>query len=261
MTKQNIFFIVLFLFFYGIIWSQDFSTGYAGFDGTVEFNRKDQFVEIKNNIDPSLSRIGHYFYSLEGKIPFLKINEDKILTLHSKTFIFLFASDDQGLGFGLSTSARLVESMQIGKYSASSYLTENTREYLPKYLGYTKPFAPWVEGTEGYGQGEKIQISWSQSFDKTIGIIFSNGFVSYSRPDLYMKNSRVKQIRIESTDGSFSFEKELEDTPNPQNIIFPSPSESIEITILDVYPGDLWEDTCINFIWGIGEFLRPMVDN
>lgn len=259
MRKYGFRFLVF--IFCGTLFCEELSFRYSGFDGDIRINKETEKIDFKENLDSSLSFSGHYEYISENKIPFFIVDEKKILALHSKSFIFLYTSDDEGLLFGLAGSSKQTEFMHIGEYYCSSYLKEDSRDYLPKYLGYAKPHSPWVEGVEGNGIGEKIKIKWPRVSNDIAGIIFSNGFVSHSRPDLYMKNSRVKLIQINSLDNSFSFEAKLEDTPNPQNIVFPELTNQIEITILDAYPGDLWEDTCINFIWGVSEPIKYMLEN
>ncbi len=49
----------------------------------------------------------------------------------------------------------------------------------------------------------------------------------------------------------FSKKIELKDSPNPQTIILDGLSlPNLEITILDVYKGTKFNDTCIHFIHG-----------
>ena len=48
---------------------------------------------------------------------------------------------------------------------------------------------------------------------------------------------------------------DLEDSPNPQKIFIDEPDwkkpYNIKITILEVYPGTKYDDTCINAIIGV----------
>ncbi len=61
-------------------------------------------------------------------------------------------------------------------------------------------------------------------------------------------NSRVKKIRIWYDDENVFQDFEIEDTPNYQILELLNPVKNISIEILDVYKGDLWEDTCISVL-------------
>jgi len=138
------------------------------------------------------------------------------------------------------------------KISASSFLTENNIKYAADNLKMSIKDGPWVEGASGSGIGEFIEIDYKTDFIKEInGIVISNGFVSANNPDLFIKNNRVKKILIEGDDGRFRNEYEILDTPNLQTIRFPVNISKIKITILDIYKGTTWDDTCINMIIGI----------
>lgn len=130
-------------------------------------------------------------------------------------------------------------------YNSSSYLTESKTVYLPENLGVSVFSCPWVEGVSGPGIGETITIERDASFGE---IFFSNGYFSYDNPTLYEKNGRVKRIKIEGINSGFSTEISIEDKPEPQIIELPKIDTKIIITILDVFPGTAWDDTCINYI-------------
>jgi len=136
--------------------------------------------------------------------------------------------------------------------SASSFLTENNIRYVADNLKMSIKDGPWVEGVTGDGIGEFIEMDYKTTDIKEInGIVISNGFVSVNNPDLFLKNNRVKRILIEGDDGKFRNECEILDTPNLQTIRFPINISKIKITILDIYKGTTWDDTCINMIIGV----------
>ncbi len=130
-------------------------------------------------------------------------------------------------------------------YEASSYYQFGQEMYPPENLGRIELFQPWCEGVEGFGVGETIIV---RNADTTITL--SNGFVSYSRPELYEWNSRIKSIKVRSLLTDESFIVDLEDTPHLQYFVLPVEGKSdYEITILEVYPGEKFEDACVNFIF------------
>lgn len=112
-------------------------------------------------------------------------------------------------------------------------------------LYYDNKTPPWVEGVEGYGIGEYLDVEFKYASDE---MQILNGFVDFSRMHLYKDNSRVKRILIESEEPAFSKEYELEDVVRYNVLTLPSKTTKIRMTILDVYPGRKWQDTCISSI-------------
>lgn len=164
----------------------------------------------------------------------------------------------------------------IQSVKASSYLSEtmgNTNiEYRPEnmlkffwtdetsYPVINIDVLPWVEGVSGSGVGEKLNILFKGSFKKgtdlyskgvSDNIVILNGYVDVNRMDLYKKNNRLKTIRITSTDpdNDFSMDYNFRDVVAFHEIIFPVFVSGVEITILDVYPGSKWDDTCITTLF------------
>lgn len=110
----------------------------------------------------------------------------------------------------------------------------------------------WCEGDEGYGIGALIEVSFEPYdeggsppfFDR---LLISNGYDQTTQT--FMENSRVKQIEIKTDDGQTLVrtlrdetgvqEVSLGDLINPRGIL---------ITILDVYPGQKYDDTCLSYV-------------
>ena len=152
----------------------------------------------------------------------------------------------------------------IKNIKASSYLSENTKkgiiEYLPQNLlerlyymtgpdydkvTYDSLTPPWVEGKDDYGIGEYLDIEFKWPSDE---MQILNGFVDFTRMDLYEKNSRVKTVLIESENPKFSKEYQLEDIVRYTLITLPEKTQKIRMTIKDVYPGTKYKDTCLSSI-------------
>ncbi len=192
--------------------------------------------------------ITYYKYEMVNKygLTYLKLDNGKTyLTLVSDDVLVLYDSQHKSpvyyaCGFNTDFAAVL-----NGFYtSSSSELKEGNKVYSSKNIANLNLAEPWVEGVEGNGVGETI------SFYAMGKILFLfNGFVSYSRPELYQYNSRVKKIKITSSKKSFKeMIVDLKDTPNPQTIKLPADDEDIIIEILEVYPGTKYSDTCIHGI-------------
>ena len=152
----------------------------------------------------------------------------------------------------------------IKNITASSVLSENTKlgyvEYSPDnlltklfyrwadiayYIEYDNITPVWAEGKEDYGIGEYLDIEFKWEADE---LQILNGFVDFSRMDLYEKNSRVKTVLIESESPKFKKEYELEDVVKYNLIKLPQKTNKIRITIKDVYPGSKYKDTCLSSI-------------
>lgn len=131
------------------------------------------------------------------------------------------------------------------KYISDNYLTEGKNQYLPENLKDKSIGMPWVEGGDGAGIGSHILIENSRTITN---LIISNGFVSF-KPTTYFNNNRLKRIRIvNAEEKSQKIEIELEDNAVPVGIKLPFSAKKIDLEILDVYKGEKYDDTCINFI-------------
>lgn len=155
------------------------------------------------------------------------------------------------------------------KYSASSELSENTkkgtvvykaenlgqfayeapswRQYYEPWLYWNFESKPWVEGSDGYGIGETINITTTHHYQMT-GIIILNGYVDLEKRDLYKKNSRVKTFTVKDKVNYITYTFELEDCVEFQQFFLQKSTNNIELIIEDVYKGDKWSDTCITAI-------------
>ena len=143
-----------------------------------------------------------------------------------------------------------IDSINDYNITASSSLKEENCDYSPENLRKSIIDGPWVEGVKGDGIGEYLEIEFKEKSNIN-ALLISNGFVSYQKPDLFVKNNRVKKILIESADGKMSIEYDLLDTAALQTIRLNQNITNIKITILEVYNGNVWDDTCINMIVGL----------
>lgn len=137
---------------------------------------------------------------------------------------------------------------------ASSAFRENGITYAADNLRYLFTTRPWVEGKNDAGIGEYVELDFSISglgpghAGEPDIIVISNGFFSPNNPNLYFRNNRVKRIRIEDVNGSYKEEFEVQDTPNIQSFKLKGTYSRLKITILDVYRGTDYNDTCINYL-------------
>ncbi|MDR0316753.1 MAG: hypothetical protein LBH97_07640 [Treponema sp.] len=262
-------FCITFLFC-GKIYSQEIGNlSFYGTDALDPF-----YVFDNNNLNFMSFAIGlpeneirtTYTYALINGIYYFTIShtpEIKAVLLYNNEFgyvsIYSPVQSESGLLLRHDLPDRIKINRHIAWYSfhdvkinTSSFLVENNIRYDGNNLKQSIKDGPWVEGVSGNGIGEYIEMDYTGSFIGEInGIVISNGFVSANNPDLFLKNNRVKRILIEGNNDSFRNEYDILDTPNLQTIMFPMNVSKIKITILDIYEGTTWDDTCINMIIGI----------
>ena len=140
--------------------------------------------------------------------------------------------------------------MRIGKFSLNPETSPGGEQYREK-------LRPWVEGVKGQGIGEWIELS-TDSYETPVSFfLISNGYVSFEKPYLYKKNSRIKKMRITCKEENIDFVVGLKDTPDFQEIRLPKKITGLKptfrFTIEEVYPGTKWEDTCLNLIIPLGD--------
>ncbi len=132
--------------------------------------------------------------------------------------------------------------------SSSSNLTSkgNVTYYARNVIDGNSGTA-WVEGASDSGIGEKIFFK-SSSEQKVSYLKIMNGYCKSE--DLYMKNNRVKNIRVVFSDGT-SIDGSLNDEfANYDLIVLTEPvfCNEFYIEITDVYRGTHYDDTCISEI-------------
>lgn len=144
--------------------------------------------------------------------------------------------------------------------SASSYLTEGKRIYKPegilcKYFNsnvqnvslMSKSALPWVEGKSDAGIGEYIEFDidgWKQHYPD---IYILNGYVAPDKPALFKENNRIKKALIE-TDSGLKKIVEFRDQVEFTGIKLTENTSHVKITILEVYEGTKYNDTCLSSI-------------
>lgn len=218
-------------------------------NGNVRIWKEDDVKETKMIVE------GAYQINEVSKIPFITVSTDnsieKMLILKNEFFCVIYNESLISMGYGENASLGRKEDLTLfyaNSIRSSSFLVEGTTNYSPKNLnGVIKLTDPWVEGIQGQGINEYIGIKSNNAKRLYISI----GYVSYHKPYLYEQNSRPKKIQL-SVEGRYSFTYNLEDTPNFQTIDLPQrlkDNDELILTILEVYPGTKYEDTCINSIY------------
>ena len=165
-----------------------------------------------------------------------------LLLKNGRFSIYYDAIQTKPAFMGFDDDALHTDFIQPKTITSSSFLTEPTIVYEPENLLSLELKKPWVEGVKGQGIGEYIEFDTNGAS----GMYLINGYVSMDRPDLYEKNSRAKLLSVESTDGKIQEEVFLFDTAKPQFIdLSHFEKETVRLVIKEVYPGILYDDTCI----------------
>ena len=265
LNKKSIMVLFLLLVMTSTVFGQQIvslNNTYYSFETSITFdNGKIKITDLDVMTGKLTITLGTYTVVEEGKVFYIYVaidngKSEKWLAIYNNDLCYLYKNNSFPFFEGYIGSSRQVELFfPYAKHAdASSYLIEGATQYRPDNLSNvtssTSLGLPWVEGVPGQGIGEFLLLKTNE----TKKLFISNGFVSYDKPYLYNDNSRPKKIRL-SVEGKFSFDAELEDTPNfqkielPQTISRTSESEDVlKLEILDVYPGTKYDDTCINFI-------------
>lgn len=135
------------------------------------------------------------------------------------------------------------------KIQASSFLREENIIYDEKNLSLDNPLVPWCEGVSGDGIGEYVIITDKAPYERKFDfLMIMNGYFSVEKPYLYKQNGRVKRIKVTGLKSRNKKILDVLDTPHPQtvDISFLEMQEPFRVTIVDVYKGTKYDDTCIN---------------
>ncbi|MFR6566486.1 MAG: NADase-type glycan-binding domain-containing protein [Blautia wexlerae] len=129
--------------------------------------------------------------------------------------------------------------------NASSTITQQGTDNSPMLLFDDRDDTSWQEGVNGYGINENIAFSFDTAAKvKYIGFKLGN----WKNDKYYFGNAKPKTLTLVfgeySGQVTFTGERKVEwvEVNHALN------SDSMRITINDVYPGTSWEDTCISEI-------------
>jgi hypothetical protein len=151
-----------------------------------------------------------------------------------------------------------LEARNLSAFAQPSASSALPADRLGSYQAWSafdgRPEAPWCEGADGSGAGQWLDLLFESPLEVT-RIRLANGY-SYN-DDIFAKNNRVKRATFLFTDGE-RLEWEFDDTGGWQEVPLgraPGPNMTISgVTIIidEIYPGSLYDDTCIGEveIWG-----------
>ncbi len=150
---------------------------------------------------------------------------------------------------------------------ATSYLSSNWNKYdenyHPNYAFDDNPATAWVEGADGFGQGDSLnwQVSRIATASKLI-LRIRNGYQKSEA--LFKANSAPKDIVVSVRTNEYellNFEKTLTQTMGWQELVLPLQENQglaeIKLEIKSVYEGTKYKDTCISDIQTLVESKVP----
>ncbi|TGM55161.1 nicotine adenine dinucleotide glycohydrolase [Leptospira biflexa] len=134
------------------------------------------------------------------------------------------------------------ESLNPPTITSTSQLQPKTKKYIPVFAMDGKLKTSWVEGVEGEGVGETLQIKYKSPINFRSLSIY-NGF---GDPKLWAANNRIKKLKITTETGNEEVVT-LKDSLSRQVIEFKNEirAKEISLTIQDVYKGTNTENTAI----------------
>ena len=126
--------------------------------------------------------------------------------------------------------------------AASSTIVQSGTSNDPLLVFDRVDSTSWQEGVSGYGVGEWLKASFDGTY-KVKYLAFRLG--NWKNDKYYYGNAKPKTLRI--LIGNFEGEITFPDERAVQLVEFSQEvdANAIEITIVDVYPGTSWADTCI----------------
>jgi outer membrane protein assembly factor BamB len=133
--------------------------------------------------------------------------------------------------------------------TASSVLEGNQTRYGAMNLIDKNSETAWAEGANGYGIDEWVQVERDGLVDIR-KILISNGY--HKSQETYNNNGRLRRFRLEFSQDRYIYYEVDEDKADSKHVHItfdrPVSTDFIKLTILDVFKGSKYEDTCITDI-------------
>jgi hypothetical protein len=142
---------------------------------------------------------------------------------------------------------------QNGQYAETQFCVSSVlapqgeNKYGPEIFIEGDEKKAWCEGVVGYGIGESVTIRFKPAV-RVQEFSFANGY--QKSDETFKNNSRVKQLRVQTSDG-FATVVTVPDAKEAHKIKLPRPVKPqwVRFSIAEVYPGARGADTCISGIF------------
>lgn len=236
------------VFYSSMLYRFEFKEGKISlvYNGWADFSKTSE-NELIYSEPYRITRDGHFLL-----FDFKNI-KDVIIYDNNKLLLYNYEStgeEESSRKYSLLTSPTPRELWKLHNITSSSYLVENISgqqvSYPPQNLQNGDIQSPWVEGEPGSGVGSIISVD-ERPGEGIPNLVFVNGFFHPTKRYLYEYNNRIKKFLFESTDDENPYDMiiELEDSPNFQTFWLPRITKSFNLTILEVYKGTKYDDTCL----------------
>ena len=144
-----------------------------------------------------------------------------------------------------ATGAPARLSTRVVAYSATSQHSDKYGSYSVDNAFDGRLDTTWCEDAAGNGEGEGISFTVATFGQTSITLDIFAGY--QKKAAIYRNNGRPRDIRL-TVDGR-DYDYTLSDSMSAQSFILPNASANpfmeLDLTILSVYPGEKWKDTCI----------------
>jgi len=254
MKTRQLFILAIFLTFSGILFAQDVKNMYPILGRLLDFDPK----------------IGEQWEKADKIIEDIKWDLSKLTAENKKFFKQINYNYESEVAPGYYDAIGGGCSWYCGggpdSISASSYLKSNsaTINYLPENAHDLSFKTAWIEGVQGYGIGEYIIYYFRQTAPRITKIIIVNGYVKSHKT--WLENSRVKKLKLYIDNKPFAI-LNLEDSRHEQIFEFEPigrkrpiengkwaeldklPKWTLKFEILEVYPGEKYDETAISEIY------------
>ncbi len=134
--------------------------------------------------------------------------------------------------------------------NASSIVSQNVSPHEPMLLFDDNEETNWQEGVDGFGEGENVSFSFDRVYQVKY-LAFKLG--NWKSDDDYYANGRPKTLTIVLGDYSWDVTFNDERTTAWVELSQAVDADSMRVEIREVYPGTVWEDTCITDIMMFGD--------
>ena len=206
---------------------------------TYEIVNKSLYIDLHQDVD---------FSSVS-----FSLSRGRYLVLYTEGFLALYNGDGKRpVVYCSPKSMWSLDEIRFFNLTPSSTLTEGGVSYDLSYLRNQWIGKAWAEGRKGPGIGESIRFDEQSDYfrdpPQTIAVAFVNGYVSFERPDLYVKNNRIKTLDVVDAKGNTIATVNFKDRVGITYFGFRTKSPTFSFVIKDVYRGTIYDDTCVSLI-------------